>query len=345
MKILGIESSCDESAASIISAKKTKKNHEIKVLSNIISSQINIHKKYGGVIPELAAREHVKNIIPVIDRALTKSKSKLKEIKVIAVAQGPGLITSLITGIETAKSLSFARNIPLIGINHIEGHIYANFINKSKMPKFPAIILTVSGGHTMLVLMEDHGKYKIVGETLDDAAGEAFDKAAQILELGYPGGPAISKQASLYTDIKNKKIQLPRPMINKPGFNFSFSGLKTALFYAIQKDKNYKKRISEYAHEFEQAVAQVLVEKTIKASLEYKAKTIMLSGGVSANKELRKKIKQAVKRLASPCELIIPDLKYTTDNAAMIATAGYFHLLKNNFSDIKSLKVFPNKTI
>jgi N6-L-threonylcarbamoyladenine synthase len=345
MKILGIESSCDESAASIISAKKTKKNHEIKVLSNIISSQINIHKKYGGVIPELAAREHVKNIIPVIDRALTKSKSKLKEIKVIAVAQGPGLITSLITGIETAKSLSFARNIPLIGINHIEGHIYANFINKSKMPKFPAIILTVSGGHTMLVLMEDHGKYKIVGETLDDAAGEAFDKAAQILGLGYPGGPEISKQASLYTDIKNKKIQLPRPMINKPGFNFSFSGLKTALFYAIQKDKNYKKRISEYAYEFEQAVVQVLVEKTIKASLEYKSKTIMLSGGVSANKELRKKIKQAVKRLASPCELIIPDLKYTTDNAAMIATAGYFHVLKKDFSNIKSLKVFPNKTI
>jgi N6-L-threonylcarbamoyladenine synthase len=345
MKILGIESSCDESAASVISAKKIKKNHEIKVLSNIISSQINIHKKYGGVIPELAAREHVKNIIPVIDRALTKSKSKLKEIKAIAVAQGPGLITSLITGIETAKSLSFARNIPLIGINHIEGHIYANFINKSKMPKFPAIILTVSGGHTMLVLMEDHGKYKIVGETLDDAAGEAFDKAAQILGLGYPGGPAISKQASSYKDIENKKIQLPRPMINKSGFNFSFSGLKTALFYAIQKDKNYKKRVSEYAYEFEQAVVQVLVEKTIKASLEYKAKTIMLSGGVSANKELRKKIKQAVKRLASPCELIIPDLKYTTDNAAMIATAGYFHLLKNNFSDIKNIKVFPNKTI
>jgi N6-L-threonylcarbamoyladenine synthase len=193
--------------------------------------------------------------------------------------------------------------------------------------------------------MKDHGKYETIGETLDDAAGEAFDKAAQLLGLGYPGGPAISKEASKYKNNKNKKISLPRPMINKPNFDFSFSGLKTALFYAIKKDKNYKKRISEYAYEFEQAVVQVLVEKTIKAGLKYKAKTIMLSGGVSANKELRKKIKQAVKRLASPCELTIPDLKYTTDNAAMIATAAYFHALKKDFSNIEKLKVFPNKTI
>ena len=358
MKILGIESSCDETAASIIEGKKYGKKHKIKVLSNIISSQINIHKKYGGVIPEVAAREHVLNVIPVIDKALKKAKIKNPSIDIdaIAVTLGPGLITSLIVGIETAKVLSYTWNIPIIGINHIEGHIYANFIsnrqkttNSKQNISFPAIVLTVSGGHTMLALMTDHGKYKTIGETLDDAAGEAFDKAAQLLNLGYPGGPAISKKAEEYKNsklkTKNSKLSLPRPMINKPGFNFSFSGLKTALLYAVKKDKNYKERIPEYAYEFEQAAVEVLVSKTIKAALKYKVNTVMLAGGVAANKELRKQLKVAVKKQVPSSKFQIPSIKYTTDNAPMIASAGYFHAIKKDFTPLNKLKVYPNKIL
>jgi len=337
MKILGIETSCDETAVSIIEGKEK----QIKVLSNIVSSQIEIHKKYGGVVPEVAAREHVLNIIPVLNEAFSLAKIKRedikKEIKAIAVTQGPGLISSLLSGIETAKTISFALDIPLIGINHIEGHIYANFISQNKI-KFPAIILTVSGGHTMLILMEKHGKFKIIGETRDDAAGEAFDKAAKMMDLGYPGGPIISLKAK---KAETQKIEnLPRPMINSKDFDFSFSGLKTALRYALENDKNWKEKIPEYCFEFQQAVIDVLIKKTIRAGIKYKVKTIMLAGGVSANKKLREELKKET--LKNNFSFNMPDLKYTTDNAAMIASAGYFKALRKEFTDWKKLKVDCN---
>jgi N6-L-threonylcarbamoyladenine synthase len=398
MIILGIESSCDETAAAIIEAKGTR----IRVLSSVVSSQIKTFKGYGGVIPEVAARKHVLMIIPVINEALKKSKiknqkSKIPKIDAIAVTAGPGLATSLMVGVETAKALAFAWQLPLIAVNHIEGHIYANWlepagknykqiqnpsqsrVSDQKTParttgfqsdgkinlKFPTLILTVSGGHTMLVLMTDYGKYKIIGETRDDAAGEAFDKAARILGLGYPGGPIISKYAEDFLiksnkirkseigkgEIKNSKfsakggsasggqipnsksfVSLPRPMINSGNYEFSFSGLKTALLYKVQKDQNWKKRVPKYAAEFQQAIIDVLIAKTLKAADEYKVKTIMLSGGVSANKELRKQMDEAIKRKIPSARFLLPRSEFTTDNAAMIAAAGYFQSKGRGFS-------------
>jgi len=322
MYILGIETSCDETASSIIQVK----NDKIKVLSNIISSQIKIHQKYGGVVPELAAREHIVNILPIIDQSLQIAKINYKKLNYIAIANGPGLITSLLIGVETAKTLAYAWNIPLISINHIVGHIYANFINQK--PKLPALILTVSGGHTMLILMKDYNKFKIIGQTRDDASGEAFDKAAKIMNLSYPGGPIVSKIADEFENINLKKtnfikkINLPRPMINSNDFDFSFSGLKTALFYAWKKDSQKKKNIPEYCFEFQQAIVDVLITKTIKASKKLKIKNIMLTGGVSANLKLRKELEKKCHQ--EKLNLYIPDLKYTTDNAVMIAVAGYF---------------------
>lgn len=336
MTILGIETSCDETAASVIKGRGEK----INVLSNIISSQINIHKKYGGVVPEVAAREHVLNILPVINEAL--EKAKIKKIDAIAVSVGPGLITSLIVGIETAKVLSYVWNVPVIGINHVEGHVYANFIDNNLI-EFPAVVLTVSGGHTMLVLMKDHGKYKTIGETRDDAAGEAFDKAAKLMGLGYPGGPEISKYSEKFKNknLKNK-IQLPRPMINSGDFDFSFSGLKTALMYELKKDKNWKKKIPQYCAEFQQASIDVLISKTIKASKKYNAKTVMLTGGVAANKELREQLKEKVESKLDGVKFNMPALEHTTDNAVMIAVAGYYKSLKKDFTPWQKLKVDCN---
>lgn len=354
MIILGIESSCDETAVSVIEGVGDK----VRVLSNVVSSQIEIHKKYGGVVPEIAAREHVLNIVPVINEALAKagithpglSATPLKrgfKLDAIAVATGPGLVTSLLVGVESAKTLAHAWQMPSVAVNHIEGHIYANFIERENI-KFPALVLTVSGGHTTLVLMKGHGKLQIIGETVDDAAGEAFDKAAQLMKLGYPGGPIVSAWAEKFS-ITNcklrenaKKITLPRPMISKPGFNFSFSGLKTALLYELQKDKNWKKKIPEYCYEFQQAIVDVLIHKTIKAAEQYKVKTIMLSGGVSANKALRFQLEQKVKEKINDVNFFMPELKYTTDNAAMIAAAGYFKARRKKFTPWQKLKVNSN---
>ncbi|MCD4761970.1 tRNA (adenosine(37)-N6)-threonylcarbamoyltransferase complex transferase subunit TsaD [bacterium] len=339
MKILGIETSCDETAASVIEGKGNK----VKVLSNVVSSQIEIHKKYGGVVPEVAAREHVLDILLVINKSLEKAgikKDFSKNIDAISVTVGPGLVTSLIVGVETAKSLSYAWGIPIIGVNHIEGHIYANFVGENKNIKFPALILTVSGGHTLLVLMKGHGKYELIGETRDDAAGEAFDKAAQLMNIGYPGGPILSKYARKF---KGKlSIDFPRPMINKDNFDFSFSGLKTSILYKIKKDSSWKKKISEYCYGFEQAIVDVLITKMMRATQKYKVKTLMLAGGVSANTELRKQFKKRAKELDFNGEIIIPDLKYTTDNAVMIATAGYFRVRENKFNSWDKIKVNPN---
>jgi len=339
MKILGIESSCDETAASIIEGK----TNSVNVLSNIISSQIDIHKKYGGVIPEIAAREHVLDILPVIDASLKKAgvdkKNIAKEIDAIAVATGPGLVSSLMIGIETAKTLAYVFDIPIVSVNHIEGHVYANFINSSNVT-FPSIVLTVSGGHTMLILMKDFNMFETLGETRDDAAGEAFDKAAQLMDIGYPGGPVISKLAEETKGDDN--IILPRPMIDSPNFDFSFSGLKTALLYNLQGDGDFKNKIPEYCHEFQQAIIDVLIKKTIKAAKKYGAKSILLAGGVSANKELRLQLEKKIKEELPEATFFKPALAYTTDNAAMIASAGYFKARDKIYTKWTDIKVNPN---
>lgn len=327
MHILAIESSCDETAAAILSAKNSGKP---KILSNIISSQIDIHSQYGGVIPEIAAREHVLNIIPVISEALNKAKITPKQLTAIAVTKGPGLITSLISGMETARTLAFAWNKPLIGLNHIEGHIYAAFLELKKNLKFPAVVLTVSGGHTLIATMKKHGDLKIIGETRDDAAGEAYDKGAKMLGLGYPGGPAIAKLAANYrakfSEKPKETLNFPRPMMNSGDFDFSFSGLKTSLLYKLKADKKWKNKIEQYCYEYQEAILDLLVEKTLKAAKKYKAKSIIASGGVSANSRLREKLIERAKIVMPKAEVYFPELAYTTDNAAMIASAAFFHL-------------------
>ena len=326
MYILGIESSCDESAASILKASGQK----TEILSNVISSQIDIHAQYGGVIPEIAAREHVLNILPTIEEALRQAKISAKDIKAIAVTQGPGLLSSLIAGVETAKSLSLAWDKPIIPVHHIIGHIYANFINTGKQPQFPLLALVVSGGHSNIIYMSDHYQFEIIGETRDDAAGEAYDKAAKMMGLSYPGGPIIAKYAEEFRQSGQiSTIELPRPMMYSPDFNFSFSGLKTALLYQLQKDKNWKNRISEYCFAFEQAVIDTLIHKIIKAANKYPVKSILLAGGVSANKALRLQLKTRINEKLPNIKLSLPNLSYTTDNAAMIASAGYFNYYKN----------------
>lgn len=353
MRILGIETSCDETAAAIVESGQAFGKDCVKVLSEVVSSQIEIHQKYGGVVPEVAAREHVLNILPVINEALLgaginrldlAAKKEKAGIDAIAVTIGPGLLTSLMTGIETAKVLSYVWNIPLVAVNHIEGHIYANFVEPKTDIEFPAMVLTVSGGHTMLVSMANHGVFETIGETRDDAAGEAFDKAAKLMDVGYPGGPIISQLAERYLaidpDLKNKKISLPRPMLNSGDYDFSFSGLKTAIRYELEKDKVWRERIPEYCHEFQQAVVDVLIKKTIKASLEKKARTVMLCGGVSANKELRRQLEMAA--VKAGLRFAMPDLKYTTDNAVMIASAGFFKAEHGEFTGWKDLRVDCN---
>ncbi len=344
MYILGIETSCDETAASVI--KADPKSGRLLVLSNIISSQIEIHKKYGGVVPEVAAREHVLNIVPVVQEALETAKIKAKQLDLLAVTKGPGLITSLITGVETVRSLAFAWEKPIMEINHIEGHIYANFINSSNQIKFPAIILTVSGGHTTLLNMDKNKKIKILGETRDDAAGEAYDKGAKMLGLGYPGGPIISQyvaeyQKTLISKAKkpNEPLNFPRPMLNSDNLDFSFSGLKTSLLYQLKKDPTWKKRIPEYCYEFQQAIIDILISKTLKAAKKYGAKTVMLSGGVSANTELRKQMASTVKKNLKNVNFCVPAKEYTTDNAAMIAAAAFFKLKSKKPSSFSQLRV------
>ena len=353
MKILAIETSCDETAAAVVAWQKGR----LVVLSNIVSSQIAIHQKYGGVVPEVAAREHVLNILPVIEEALATAgisrKQAPKKLAGIAVTAGPGLITSLMMGVETARSLALAWNLPLIATNHIEGHMAACWLG-DQLPELPAVVMTVSGGHNMLVLIKEPLKYKILGDTRDDAAGEAFDKAAKILGLGYPGGPAIAASAATIDNyqlsIINERaalpqIVLPRPMINSGDFDFSFSGLKTALLYQIQKDKDWQSRRAEYAAEFQTAVADTLVSKTIKAAKKYGAKTVMLSGGVSANKVLRAELKRRVENKLPGTQVIIAPLAYTTDNAAMIAAAALFRLRAGKTTAWNKLKADPNLEI
>ncbi len=333
MRILAIETSCDETSAAVLKTGRGK----LELLSNVVSSQIDIHKQYGGVVPEVAARHHVVNINPVVMEALESAKASPKDIDLMAVVSGPGLITSLIIGVEAAKALSLAWGKPLMQVNHMYGHIAGNFLQPIK---FPAICLVVSGGHTELVLLKDYWNYKKIGQTVDDAAGEAFDKVAKLLGLGYPGGPIVSRMAA---DGDSSAFQLPRPMMDSGDFNFSFSGLKTAVLYGWQKSKRKdSKAASDMCASFEAAAVEVLVSKTIKAAKKHKAKTVMMAGGVAANKALREALRLAAEE--NGCKFSVPEFKLCTDNAAMIAiAAAYLSKKKKTPKDNwKKIKVDPN---
>ena len=328
LKILAIETSCDETAAAVLIDGKIK--------SNVIASQAKLHSKFGGVVPEVAAREHVPTIIPVIDKALKSAGLKLNQLDIIAVTRGPGLITSLIIGVETAQTMGSVLSKPVIGINHLEAHIYANFVDKKI--NFPALVLIVSGGHTLMVLMKNHGDYKIIGETVDDAAGEAFDKTAKLLRLGYPGGPQISRLA---LSGNNAKFNFPRPMLNSPDLNFSFSGLKTAVLYELLKHKTADGKLkADIAASSQQAIIEVLIGKLQKAVIKFRPKTIMLGGGVAANELLREKFIQLAKKLK--IEASVPKLEYCTDNAAMIGLAAYYRLKNKKSERLNNFTADPN---
>ncbi len=383
MKILGIETSCDETAAAVV-------EDGANIISNIVASSSHIQQKYGGVVPEIAARKQVESIIPVLTESLSSSSnlqphhptSHLKhltlqlrsvhasQIDAIAVTVGPGLIGSLLVGVETAKALAFAWNKPIIPVNHIHAHIYANFISHGQMVTllngqktiqpfshlailFPAIALVASGGHTELFLMKNERDIKWLGGTLDDAAGEAFDKIAKLLSLPYPGGPSIAAEAAKFR-ISNFefRIKLPRPMIYEDNLNFSFSGLKTAVIREVEKLKTMKQwnneTMKQFAFETQEAITDVLVAKTVKAAQKYNVKSILISGGVAANTRLREKFNQQLTThntsasLSADLQLIAPSVQLCTDNAAAIAACAYF---LNKPVNWKTITANPNLSV
>jgi N6-L-threonylcarbamoyladenine synthase len=346
MIILAIETSCDDTAAAVlkITGDKTPKNREkrefsggsienggikFKVLSNIISSQVAIHAEYGGVFPSLAKREHQKNLPVVCEKAVAEAKNQ--KIDAIAVTYGPGLEPCLWVGVNFAKALAKKLKVPLIPVNHIEAHILANFLTGNKKNVFPAIALIVSGGHTQIILVKDFGQYQILGETRDDAAGECFDKVARILGLGYPGGPIISKIAALKSPRISMPMKMPRPMMSQKNYDFSFSGLKTAVLYdtkkraeAIAQSPVY---IQKMCQEAQQAIIDVLLSKTIKAAKDFHAKSLILGGGVTANDELKRQFKEKIKKDRLKINFFVPKSALCTDNAAMVAACGYFNFM------------------
>ncbi|MDD5340855.1 MAG: tRNA (adenosine(37)-N6)-threonylcarbamoyltransferase complex transferase subunit TsaD [Patescibacteria group bacterium] len=343
MLILGIESSCDETGVALLEIKGDK----FRVLANLVSSQVNIFKKYGGVVPEIAARKHLDNLLPLLEKAMVKAKVSPKDIEAIGVVYGPGLITSLIVGIETAKTLSLVWQKPLIPVDHMKAHILANLVEGESGSlvkiKYPAMCLVVSGGHTMLVSMKDENNFKTVGQTRDDAVGEAFDKVAKILGLGYPGGPIISEKAE---NADKEFYKLPRPMINSGDFDFSFSGLKTAVKNEWEWEQfKDKENVRKMCASFQQACVDVLVKKTIEAAKKYGVKSILLGGGVAANKELRKQLAEKIDLELKGVKFFQPELNMTTDNALMVAISAYFEYKdkpKNFYEAWKTIKVEPN---
>lgn len=322
--ILAIETSCDETSASIVVNGR-------EILSNIISSQIDIHKKFGGVVPEVASRKHIESINYVIQQAIDEAEVTPDDIDAVAVTYGPGLVGALLIGINSAKALAYAWDKPLIGVNHIEGHICANYItNKDLEPPF--VCLIVSGGHTHLVYVNNYGDYEVLGRTRDDAAGEAYDKIARALGLGYPGGPLIDNISKKGNKVA---IQFPRVYLENNSLDFSFSGLKSAVLNYLNscKQKNIEIIIEDVAASFQEAVVEVLVNKTIQASKDKKCKTIAMAGGVASNSRLRQLIKEKCYENNKTC--LFPSQILCTDNAAMIGCAAYYKYIKNEFADSK----------
>ncbi len=326
--ILGIETSCDETSASVITPGK--------VLSNIISSQM-VHADFGGVVPELASRAHVRKIIPVVDEALTEAGVTFQDLDALAVTRGPGLVGALLVGLNYAKGLSLSLDKPLAGVNHMEGHIYANFLNGNEL-EFPFLCLVVSGGHTQIVLVSDHLKYRILGETRDDAVGEAFDKVAKLLKLPYPGGPQIDRLAG---EGNPDFIEFPRAMMKEGNFDFSYSGLKTAVMNQIRTmgEKETEKKLPDICASFQKAAVEVLVHKTMEAARSWQIRQIALAGGVAANSLLRKWMAEEAAKYH--LTVTFPPLEYCTDNAAMIARAGLEYLRQGKTSS-HELNVYPS---
>ncbi len=352
MNILGIETSCDETAASVVVGGQ-------RVRSNVVASQIQLHQAHGGVVPELAARQHVTAIIPVVESALSEAGVSRTDLDAIAVTVGPGLAGSLLVGVNAAKAMAYALDRPLVGVNHLEAHIYANWLSPVgadlvRPPAFPLLCLLVSGGHTELIEMSGHGRYRHLGRTLDDAAGEAFDKGARLLGLGYPGGPAIQRAAE---DGDPDAFELPRAWLGDSE-DFSFSGLKTALLrlvepyriepqpqaaapggapsgpFAVHRPPEFRPGapINDLAASFQRAIIEPLAVKTAQAAARLQSKTVVLAGGVAANRALREAIRAELEKTWPEAVLSIPPLEYCTDNAAMVAGAGYFALRRGDQS-------------
>ena len=330
-RVLAVETSCDETACAIIENGRA-------LLSSVVASQMEIHARYGGVFPEVASRQHVLSIMPVVEEALTKSHLALMDIDALAVTQGPGLAGSLVVGMNMAKGLALGSGLPLIGVNHLEGHLYSAWVHDAggivpPEPQFPLMVLLVSGGHTELNLMTGHLSYQRLGRTLDDAAGEAFDKVARLLELGYPGGPAIQKAAESGDP---NRFKFPRAWLEGT-WDFSFSGLKTSVLYEIRelKKKSNSLPAADLAASFQQAVVDVLFKKTMNAAREFGAREILVAGGVSANRPLRETFKSQTE-----FPVHIPPLSLCTDNAAMIASAGYHRFAAGYISGL-DMDVMP----
>jgi len=326
-KILGIETSCDETAAAVV-------ENGSRIVSDVVASQIDIHARYGGVVPEVASRQHLLTIIPVVSQAMTEIS--WQDINGIAVTFGPGLAGSLLVGVNVAKAIALAKKLPITGVNHLEAHIYANWLDpppagENGRVKFPCLCLIVSGGHSDLVLMKGHGQFEKLGRTRDDAAGEAFDKAARILDLGYPGGPAIERAARSGLPC----LPLPRAWL-KESHDFSFSGLKTALWHLVHKGGV---SVADVAASFQLAIVDVLVAKTIEAARQLKVEQILLSGGVAANKTLTQHF-----LASSPVPVLIPPPHLCTDNAAMVAACGYYHFQAGKISGY-DLDVVPSLSL
>jgi len=363
MKILGIETSCDETAAAVVEDGKT-------LLSNVVATQIDIHKKYGGVVPEIAARSHIEVINPVIEQAIAKADLSWQDIDAIAVTHGPGLSGSLLVGTLAARTLALTKNKPLYPVNHVLGHVYANFLT-TPQPQFPMLALIVSGGHSQLALFNSHLEYVLLGQTQDDAVGEAYDKVAKVLGLGYPGGPSVERSGTSgnskaykfpKANMKKREIKVPAKWLDQQAgdsdeylvqnsYDFSFSGLKTAVLRRVQKEvgKSHdfpsfelsallsESQVNDFAASFNRLAAETLVDKTMLAYAEFSPKSVVIAGGVAANKELRRQLKEAL-----PIEITYAEMSLCTDNAAMIATLAYYEAQAGEPTSPHDVKIHPN---
>lgn len=328
MMILGIDTSCDDTSAGVVVDGRS-------VLSNVVHSQVEIHHPHGGVVPELASREHIKNIMPVVEESLTRAGTRISDLDGVAVTVGPGLVGALLVGLYYAKGLAYVCDIPLAAVNHLEGHILSIFLEDTS-PPFPFVALTVSGGHTSVYYVKDYGQYVLMGQTLDDAAGEAFDKVAKISGLGYPGGVAIEKMA--HNGIRDR-IRFPRAYLEKESFDFSFSGLKTAVALYMEKWRNSQVQeegitLADIAASFQESVVDVLVHKVMTARKKMGVQSVVMAGGVACNRRLRERLSEAAR--GEGVDVYFPRPGYCTDNGAMIAVAGFHRLIRGETADMSS---------